>query len=95
MKGGVGKTTLSLNLAYEYARLGYRVLCLDLDGQCNLTSFFENEKLKARKKHRITGIGDVLDANAVFWHEPENDRWIRNGILLSRYPNLHFVCGSE
>lgn len=37
-KGGVGKTTTTLNLATALNRQGYRVLMLDFDHQCNLTS---------------------------------------------------------
>ncbi len=32
-KGGVGKTTLSLNLAYAFARSGYRTVLIDTDPQ--------------------------------------------------------------
>lgn len=35
MKGGVGKTTLSYNLAMELAGRGNRVLLVDLDPQAN------------------------------------------------------------
>lgn len=37
-KGGTGKTTTSLNLGVELARLGERVLLIDIDPQANLTS---------------------------------------------------------
>jgi cellulose biosynthesis protein BcsQ len=44
-KGGVGKTTLTVNVADALADLGFNVLLIDADPQCNLTSFYipENE----------------------------------------------------
>src|SRR5438876_10577320 len=38
-KGGVGKTTLTVNLAAALAEKGQRVVLLDSDPQCNLTSY--------------------------------------------------------
>ncbi len=39
-KGGVGKTTLTVNIADALANAGKRVLLVDADPQCNLTSFY-------------------------------------------------------
>src|ERR1039457_3545598 len=38
-KGGVGKTTLTVNIALALTSLGKRVLLVDSDPQCNLTSY--------------------------------------------------------
>jgi len=39
-KGGVGKTTLTFNIAHMFARLGLDVVALDYDPQCNLSALF-------------------------------------------------------
>jgi len=42
-KGGVGKTTLTVNIADALTDLGLRVLLVDADPQCNLTAFYITE----------------------------------------------------
>jgi cellulose biosynthesis protein BcsQ len=42
-KGGVGKTTLTVNIAAALAESGRTVLLVDADPQCNLTSFYLEE----------------------------------------------------
>ena len=42
-KGGVGKTTLTINIADALVTAGKTVLLVDADPQCNLTSFYLEE----------------------------------------------------
>ena len=47
-KGGVGKTTLTVNLAHALVEAGKRVLLVDTDPQCSLSSFYLEEKFLDR-----------------------------------------------
>ena len=44
-KGGVGKTTLTANIAFALAEKGKSVLLVDSDPQCNLTSYLLDDEM--------------------------------------------------
>jgi cellulose biosynthesis protein BcsQ len=61
-KGGVGKTTLTVNIADALADLGFRVMLIDADPQCNLTSFYLNEK----QLDELLGESDDVDGGTIW-----------------------------
>ena len=62
-KGGVGKTTLTINIADALADLGNTVLVVDADPQCNLTSYY----LRETDLERLLGESDEDGADATLW----------------------------
>lgn len=91
MKGGTGKTTVAMNLAYGLAEKGSSVLCIDLDGQCNLTSFFEPSFRKGQKPN----IAEIIEANISFLSQNAQYQKLSSGICQTRYPQLDVIKGSE
>ncbi|MDC0088257.1 ParA family protein [Akkermansiaceae bacterium] len=74
-KGGVGKTTTSINLSAALAAKGKRVLLIDLDPQANATS----------------GIGHEPDGEASMYHALLGECHISEKIIQSRLPNLSLI----
>lgn len=61
-KGGVGKTTTSVNLAACLAAQGRRILLVDLDSQANATSGLGLEKAEGGSVYRpLLGEGTLLE----------------------------------
>ena len=75
-KGGVGKTTTSINLAASLALLGKRILLIDLDPQCNAT----------------TGIGlNKGDIEKSIYNVFNGTSTIDDAIVKTKYKNLYVL----
>jgi chromosome partitioning protein len=75
-KGGVGKTTTAVNVAYYLAKAGKRVLLVDFDPQGNATSGLGVDKQKLQ--HTVL---DVI----------QNGAAIRDVVLETNHKNLYLI----
>lgn len=73
-KGGVGKTTSTVNLAGGLVRRGKKVLCLDWDYQCNLATYLDH-KVDCRPT-----VTDYVIAKASYMEMPPVDGLIRHSM---------------
>jgi len=85
-KGGVGKTTSTINLAAYLAKLGQRVLVVDLDPQANATSCLGVDKLGV-----VGGTYEaLLGEEDIFPYILLNER-----LQLSLLPSSPSLAGAE
>lgn len=85
-KGGVGKTTTAINLAAYLAKMGQRVLVVDLDPQANATSCLGVDKHQVQGSTYDALVNEDAPASFVLFNE-------RLG--LSLLPSSPALAGAE
>lgn len=84
-KGGVGKTTITVNLAAEAARNGKRVALIDLDTQANATHYLIGE---AQPEYSVCDLfGEMLSAR--FYNKPPQEFMYQTPVN-----GLHLIAGN-
>lgn len=93
-KGGVGKTSTTGLVAYNLAKLNYRVLVIDFDAQANLTSLFlktkanndgEEDEIITLNTTLMTAINEKMQLSSIKIPIMENLDLIPNAVDFSLY----------
>lgn len=83
-KGGVGKTTITKELSIMFRTAGARVLCVDLDGQKNLS------------RHFLNGGGMEEEAGAeVLFQRTLSPAEVAGGVYASSYIGIDIVPATD
>jgi cellulose biosynthesis protein BcsQ len=70
-KGGVGKTTVAVNLAHALTRRGQRVLVIDTDSQCNATSILCSKDAGKNTLYEVFAESDINIEHCIYPTEYE------------------------
>lgn len=92
-KGGVSKTTTTFNLGWKIASKGYRVLLVDADPQCNLTSLILNEGFEEYYTDDSTRFNNIKDGVKVAFEAKPQEISAITCPVADRNPNLYLLPG--
>ncbi len=97
-KGGTGKTTTVLNLGAALAKKKKRVLLVDLDSQCNLTSAFGLDSNEPGVGDLLVGnisISEVIKGNGSLSIIPSNERLLDYEFQLNNEPGREYMLREQ
>lgn len=86
-KGGIGKTTMATNIADTLSRKGFKVLIVDVDPQCNTTSFFKGTSTNVATMYDILGK-QISDVNEAIQHGEKLDIIPCDPLLVNNESNF-------
>lgn len=93
-KGGVGKTTTTLNVAVFLAQKGMKTLLIDLDPQANLTSGLGYSKAHSYEAEKLDKIGEHAKSQPTIYEVLVGERMMSEVFISTRIDNLFLVPSS-
>lgn len=93
-KGGVSKTTSTFHLGWTLANLGYKVLLVDGDPQCNLTELFLGASFENYYRDPATKLHNIKDGSSAPFSGQNTPIQPIDCPQAARQSNLYLLPGS-